>query len=158
MSILLTSKAFDANGPIPKQHTGEGPNVSPPLTWTEIPKAAKELVLICEDPDAPRAEPFVHWVLYGISPEVNGLPEAIPKEKSLQTLHGAVQGMNSFEQIGYNGPMPPKGHGIHHYHFRLYVLDRKLDLPGGLDKSQVLSAIKKRIIEEAELVGTFARN
>ncbi len=158
MPIQLTSKAFEANEPIPKQYTGEGPDASPPLMWTQVPKAARELALICEDPDAPRAEPFVHWVLYGISPEIGELPEAMQKDMTLETPRGAVQGTNSFEHIGYNGPMPPRGHGVHHYPFRLYALDRKLDLPGGLDKSQVLSAIKKRIIEEAELVGTYSRS
>ncbi|HLX64370.1 MAG TPA: YbhB/YbcL family Raf kinase inhibitor-like protein [Planctomycetota bacterium] len=153
MPINLTSPAFETNAPIPKKFTGEGENMSPPLEWSGVPKGAKQLALICEDPDAPVREPFVHWVMYGIPADVTELPEDVKAHQ----VPGAVQGRNSFDCMGYSGPMPPRGHGPHHYHFRLYALDRTLDLPSGLDKAKLLAAMKRLIIEESELVGTYER-
>jgi len=156
MHINLSSEAFTHNAPIPRRYSGEGADVSPPLAWSGVPKAAKELVLICEDPDAPRLEPFTHWVIYGISPKAECLPEGIQSELQLQIPPGAMQGRNSFDRIGYNGPLPPKGHGVHHYHFMLFALNTRIDLPGGLEKSKLLAAVRKHIIDSGELVGTYS--
>ena len=157
MSIRVTSSAFASGQPIPRKYTGEGEDVSPPLSWSNVPAGAKELALICDDPDAPQAEPWVHWLLYKIPPQTGGLPEAVPREKTLREPAGAMQGINSFRKIGYGGPMPPRGHGVHHYHFRVYALKQSLDVQPGIDKASLLAAMRGAVIAEGELVGTYER-
>src|SRR5437867_4073648 len=103
-------------------------------------KKAKELALIVDDPDAPRAEPFVHWVMYKIPADRRDLPEAIAPEAKPQSPTGALQGENSFGKIGYGGPAPPPRHGTHHYRFHLYALDEPLEAKSGLDKEALLAA------------------
>src|SRR5512139_1547229 len=119
MKIQVTSTAFRHGERIPVKYTGEGADVSPPLAWSNLPPETKEFVLICDDPDAPSDEPWVHWVLYKIPGDVRGLTEGIPRRAQLATPSGALQGRNSWpeaEAIGYRGPMPPRRHGVHHYY------------------------------------------
>ena len=149
MSIHMASVAFDADRPIPKKHTGEGPDISPPLTWSGVPAGAKELALICDDPDAPTENPWVHWVLYKLPPTLPGLQEG--------DTGGGLAGKNDFEKMGYGGPMPPKGHGVHHYQFKLYALDRTVDAGPGLTKEQLLEKMKGHILTQGVLVGTYER-
>ena len=149
MTIKITSTAFGSGKPIPKKHTGEGPDVSPPLAWSGVPSGAKELALICDDPDAPTEQPWVHWVLYKLSPALSGLKEG--------DSAGGVEGKNDFGKAGYGGPLPPPGHGVHHYHFKLYALDQPLESGPGLTKDQVLSKIKGHVMAQGELVGTYER-
>ncbi|HEV8291919.1 MAG TPA: YbhB/YbcL family Raf kinase inhibitor-like protein [Tepidisphaeraceae bacterium] len=156
-TLRVTSNAFGPGEPIPQKYSGDGKDVSPPLNWRGVPTAARELALIVEDPDAPQAEPFIHWVIYKIPTSEMGLPEGMPREVKLESPAGALQGKNSFKQIGYNGPAPPPGHGTHHYHFRLYVLDQALDVRGGLDAKSLHTAMAGHIVDEAELVGTYER-
>jgi Raf kinase inhibitor-like YbhB/YbcL family protein len=157
MSIKVESSAFKAGAAIPAKYTGEGPDVSPALAWSGVPAGAKELALICDDPDAPRAQPWVHWVIYGLPPTTAGLPENVAKDKTLKQPEGAVQGLTDFDKIGYNGPMPPRGHGTHHYHFMLYALDANLKLAPGLTKADLLKAMKGHILAQGEVVGTYER-
>jgi hypothetical protein len=159
MTISVTSTAFEAGKAIPKKYTGEGEDVSPPLAWANVPKDTKELALICDDPDAPTSEPWVHWVLYKIPADVTGLPECLPREKTLRTPAGAAQGVNSFskDNLGYRGPMPPPGHGTHHYHFKIYALDKPVTAPPGVDKKTLLAQIREHVLAEGELVGTYRR-
>jgi len=157
MSIRMTSSGFQPNQMIPKKYTGEGDDVSPPLAWEGVPAGARELALIVDDPDAPMDRPFVHWVVYKIPPATRALPEGVANESTLRDPPGAMQGVNDFKKTGYGGPMPPKGHGVHHYHFKLYALDEALNVQPGLDKQALLSAMKERIIAEGELVGTYER-
>lgn len=157
MTITITSAAFKAGTPIPKTHTGEGQDTSPPLEWSGVPKEAKQLALICDDPDAPRAEPWVHWVIYGLPPEAKGLPQAVPTDETLREPAGARQGTNDFGKSGYGGPMPPRGHGTHHYHFKLYALDAPLDLKPGLTKRKLLDAMQGHSLAQGELIGTYER-
>lgn len=147
--LTITSPAFEPGRPIPRQYTGEGRDVSPPLEWSGVPGDARELALICDDPDAPRPEPWVHWILYGIPAERTSLPEG--------GSGGARQGRNSWGRTGYGGPMPPPGHGVHHYHFRLYALDEPLKIGTHIDKAGLLTAIEGHILAEGELVGTYSR-
>ncbi len=149
MTIKITSSAFAPGAPIPKKHTGEGPDVSPPLAWSGIPAGTRELALICDDPDAPTPKPWVHWVLYKLPPTLAGLKEG--------ETGGGLQGVTDFGRASWNGPMPPRGHGIHHYHFKLYALDRPLDVKPGLTKDQLLDAMKGHILDQGELVGTYER-
>ncbi len=149
VSITLTSTAFGSGNPIPAKYSGEGVDVSPPLAWTGVPAGARELALICEDPDAPTQEPWVHWVLYKLPPTLTGLKEG---ERGV-----GLEGKTDNDKPGYGGPMPPKGDGAHHYHFTLYALDQPLSSGAGITKSQLLSLMKGHVLARGELVGTYER-
>jgi hypothetical protein len=158
--IKLTSPAFDQGKPIPKKHTGEGADVSPPLEWSGLPQGTKELALVCDDPDAPRKEPWVHWVIYKIPADSKGLPEGVDPAARPKQPPGALNGRNSWpkdENLGYRGPMPPKGHGRHRYFFKLYALDQALDVQSGLTKEELLQKISGRVLAVGELMGTYER-
>ena len=157
MSLVIQSPAFAGNETIPQKFAGEGQDISPQLTFAGVPASAKELALICDDPDAPTPQPWVHWVIYKIPADVTGLPENVAKTESPAAPAGALQGKNSWDNIGYGGPAPPPGHGVHHYHFKLYALDTELGASVGLDKEGLLAAMKGHVIAEAELVGTYQR-
>ena len=160
MNIELASKAFTEGQRIPVKYTGEGDDVSPPLVWKGVPAGTKELALICDDPDAPTPEPWIHWVLYKLPPDISGLPEGLPRDKRLKQPPGALQGRNSWtagQTIGYRGPMPPAGHGVHHYHFKLYALDKPVTLQPGADKKAVLAAMKGHVLARATILGNYAR-
>jgi Raf kinase inhibitor-like YbhB/YbcL family protein len=161
MTIAVTSAAFANGQPIPKKYTGEGADVSPPLAWSNLPEKTKELALICDDPDAQMDEPWVHWVIYKIPASLSGLPEGVPRDPRLKSPPGALQGQNSWPKgkgnVGYRGPMPPPGHGIHHYHFKLYALEAHLPVQPGLDKKTLLGEIHGHVLAEGELVGTYER-
>jgi Raf kinase inhibitor-like YbhB/YbcL family protein len=160
MNIEVTSTAFRNDQPIPTKYTGEGQDVSPPLAWSKLPEGTQELALICDDPDAPTPEPWVHWVIYKIPADANGLPEGVAKDPQLTNPQGAMQGKNSWpsgQTIGYRGPMPPPGHGVHHYHFTLYALKTKLNLEPGLNKKALLKAINGQVIAQGRLTGTYKR-
>lgn len=157
MKITITSPAFSHNEPIPRKHTGQGEDVSPALAWSGVPEGTKELALIMDDPDAPRLEPWVHWVIYKLPPTLVSLPEGVPTTPTLTEPAGAMQGNNTWPAIGYRGPMPPPRHGVHHYHFRLYALDAALAVQPGLDKKQLLAKTKGHILAEGELIGTYQR-
>lgn len=151
-SMKLASSAFEANGLIPAQYTCDGVDISPPLTWNEVPRQTQSLALIVDDPDAP-GKTFVHWVVYDIPATVRQLPEQI---SSLKTLpNGGVQGKNDFGKFGYGGPCPPSG--IHRYFFQLYALDKKLGIAAGASKNQVLAAIEGHVLASSELIGRYQR-
>ncbi len=155
--IEVTSKAFADGAAIPRRYTDDGEDLSPPLKWSGGPENTKSWALICDDPDAPRAEPWVHWVIYNIPADVSGLEEGIPPVEKPDKPTGAVQGRNSWGTIGYRGPAPPRGSGPHHYHFRVYALDAELDLKPGLDKKALLRALNDHIVGQGELVGIYER-
>lgn len=157
MSIEMSSSAFAADHGIPTKYAQEGHNVSPPLSWKGLPAGTQELALIVEDPDAPKPEPVVHWVIYKIPVQVSQLLEDIPHEEQLELPPSAVQGQNSKNEIGYMGPAPPKGHGTHHYHFRLYALDQPLHVEAGLDNKSLKAAMSGHILQQADFVGTYER-
>ncbi|MHC4984118.1 MAG: YbhB/YbcL family Raf kinase inhibitor-like protein [Planctomycetota bacterium] len=156
--MTIKSTAFADGEPIPRKHTGDGEDVSSPLSWSELPEGTKELALIMDDPDAPGAEPWVHWVIYKIPAEEKGLQEGLPTDQRLSAPAGALQGKNSWpsNNIGYRGPSPPAGR-VHHYHFKLYALDSQLDLQPGLTKNELLKAMGDHVLASAELVGTYKR-
>jgi Raf kinase inhibitor-like YbhB/YbcL family protein len=149
MAIQVSSPVFEAGGAIPRKHTGEGQDVSPPLEWGGVPEGTEEIALICDDPDAPTPEPFVHWVVYKIPADRTGFPEGSTQE--------ALEGENDFGRMGYGGCMPPEGHGVHHYHFKVYALDTKLETAAGLTKDQLLEAMEGHVLAEGELIGTYER-
>ena len=156
-TLTVRSTAFAAGEAIPGKYTGDGKDVSPPLAFSGAPAGTKQLALICDDPDAPRADPWVHWVIYRIPPDANGLPEGVATTAKLAQPAGTRQGKNSWGKIGYGGPAPPAGHGVHHYHFRLYALDAEIDLPAGAGKAELLAAMKGHVVAEGELIGTYER-
>ncbi len=159
MAIEVTSTAFTHGQPIPKDCTGEGADISPPISWSGLPAGTQELVLICDDPDAPTAEPWVHWVIYKIPASMPGLPEAIEKRARLKQPTGVLQGKNSWpsQNVGYRGPLPPPGHGTHRYFFKLYALEAKLVISPGVGKKNVLEEIKGHVLDEGLLIGTYRR-
>ena len=154
-TINVTSKTFLANGPIPRANTPMGANTSIELSWTGVPSAAKELALLIEDPDAPFPKPFVHWVLWGVSPTTTSLPAGLPTTPTLPSLGVAKQGTNDFKKHGYGGPQPPLGHGVHHYHVQLFALDTTLSLQPGASRDDLATALKGHVLAEGELVGTY---
>jgi Raf kinase inhibitor-like YbhB/YbcL family protein len=153
MSIELTSTAFPEGQTIPRQATGDGRNLSPPLQWHNAPATTKSFALICEDPDAPRGT-FTHWVLFNLPADSRELSEGIPAEASLP--NGTMQGTNDFGTVGYGGPAPPPGKP-HRYFFKLYALDRRLDLAAGATKDQLLAAMNGHILGEGHLMGKYVR-
>ncbi len=160
MTIELTSTAFAQGQPIPVKYTGEGDDVSPPISWKGVPPEAKELVLTCDDPDAPTAQPWVHWVIYKIPADTTGLPEAVGKNARLGDPPGALQGKNSWptgQTVGYRGPMPPPGHGRHRYYFKLYALEARMVVEPRLDKKALLQEIQGHVLAEGQLMGTYER-
>lgn len=155
MGMTIQSSDFQPGGKIPAKFTADGQDVSPALSWSGLPAGTKELALICDDPDAPTPEPWVHWVIYKLPGNAMGLPENVPTTEKLSAPAGAVQGKNSWGRTGYGGPSPPRG--LHHYHFKLYALDATLDLGPGADKKRLLAAMKGHVLAEAEVVGTYER-
>lgn len=150
--MKLESTSFSNNGSIPKQYTCDGEDLSPPLSWSEPPAETKSFVLICDDPDAPFGT-FVHWVLYNLPPETRQLSENM--SRNAEFSNGAVHGKTDFGKLGYGGPCPPSG--THRYFFKLYALDRQLDLGSGATKKQVEAAMKGHVLASAELMGRYTR-
>jgi hypothetical protein len=153
-TMELYSSAFENEENIPQNHTCEGDDLSPELTWTDVPEEARSLALIVDDPDAPMGT-WVHWVAYNIPVKLDGLPEGISDDETLD--NGMVQGVNDFKNYGYGGPCPPRGHGTHRYFFKLYALDSKLRLEPGATKAELMDAMEGHIIDEAEFMGTYSR-
>ncbi|MDR4508616.1 MAG: YbhB/YbcL family Raf kinase inhibitor-like protein [Candidatus Brocadiaceae bacterium] len=152
MEIEVKSAAFDEGGMIPKKYTCDGEDISPPLSWSAVPSGTKSIALISDDPDAPMGT-WVHWVLYDLPANIQELPENIPSLKMLE--NGAKQGITDFGTIGYGGPCPPGG--THRYYFKLYALNKKLDLKAGITKKQLLEAMKGHILAEGQLMGKYKR-
>jgi len=149
MKFTITSPAFGEGEGIPQRHSGDGENLSPALAWSGAPEGTKEFALISDDPDAKTPEPWVHWVLYNIPATVSSVDEG--------GNAGATEGKRGSGKPGYGGPMPPPGHGVHHYHFRLYALDAPLGLQEGATKDELLAAMKGHVLAEALLIGTYER-
>ncbi len=158
-AFRMTSTAFAPDGRIPEQYTCRGNDISVPLAWSGAPGGTKSFALIMDDPDAARVVGYtwVHWVAYNIPASVNALPEQLRKGEKAPIGQDSrlTQGMTSFKRAGYGGPCPPKGTGVHHYSFRLYALSIEPQLPGNLDKEELLKAMQGKILAETQLVGTF---
>lgn len=153
MEFKISSPAFEQDTFIPKKYTGDGPDVSPPLNWTEPPVGTKSFALICDDPDAPMGT-WVHWVIYEIGADARELQENVAKTDTLPT--GVRQGTNDFRKVGYGGPAPPPG-PAHRYYFKLYALDTELPLAAGARKNDLLKAMEGHILDQAELMGRYKR-
>lgn len=155
--FTVVSPHFSHGDSIPKKFTGDGQDTSPELRWEGIDGKAKAFAVICEDPDAPTTSPFIHWVLFNIPGSLQGIPEGVDKSLHPKTIPGALQGHNSWGKPGWNGPQPPKGHGTHHYHFKVFALDAPLTLAPDVDAKQLYAAMKGHVRGAAELIGTYER-
>ncbi len=153
--MKIISDDFTQEGRLPDRHAYSADNLSPSLKWDDLPQGIVELALICEDPDAPGGT-WVHWVLYGLSAQEEGLDTGIPKWQTLEKLGHAKQGKNDFKKVGYDGPHPPPGPD-HRYFFKLYALNENLNLGHGASATQLRTAMEGKIVEEAEIFGTFSR-
>ena len=151
-SLQLSSSAFGNGTVIPMQYTCNGAEESPPVAWIGVPGNAKSLALIVEDPDAPSGN-FVHWVVYNIPPSEQGLTG---KKPGRLFPGGGEEGMNGAGKMGYFGPCPPPG-SPHHYHFKLFALDKSLNLGLQPDAKSVRDGMKGHVIASTELVGMFGR-
>ncbi len=159
MSLIVRSPAFVEGHSIPTAHTEDGVDRSPALSWSTPPKDTVCFCLIVDDPDAPGEEPWVHWILVDIPPNLAALPAGFHEtSQPADAPSGLIHGVNSWGTIGYRGPAPPVGHGLHHYHFKLYALDARLDLPEGIAKHELLEALSGHILARGELVGTYRRD
>ncbi len=148
--MLLTSPSFRDGADIPKKFSCEDDNINPELQIQNVPEDTRSLALIMHDPDAPIAGGFTHWLVWNIDPTT-----ILIKEESVPP--GAVEGSNGAGKASYVGPCPPRGHGAHHYHFKLYALDTMLDLPPTTRASGFEAAGAGHILAETELVGTYGR-
>jgi Raf kinase inhibitor-like YbhB/YbcL family protein len=152
--LEVSSPAFREGEMIPKRYTCQGKDISPPLKIAPLAKESASLVLIMDDPDAPRGT-WVHWVLFNLPSDTREIPEAIPTRPLLP--NGAVHGANSWgnRRIGYGGPCPPSG--THRYYFKVYALDTKLKLKSGATIAQVEKAMKGHVMAEGQLMGKYRR-
>lgn len=152
-NMQVTSGAFGHHQDIPIQYTGEGEDISPALAWQGAPEGTQGFAVVCHDPDAPLVQDgtygFVHWVLYNLPGTLSELQE--------NTQEGAA-GKNDFGNVGYGGPMPPDGHGKHHYYFWVLALDRQTSLPEGLSLPELLKELEPNLLGMNRLIGTFKRD
>ncbi|MEV0156266.1 YbhB/YbcL family Raf kinase inhibitor-like protein [Micromonospora sp. NPDC050686] len=147
--IMLRSTAFTDHDLLPGRFAQDGGNVSPPLQWSDVPDPAEELVLVVEDPDAGRA-PFLHWLVTGIAPDSTGVAEgAVPQ--------GGREWPNAAGGTGWSGPLPPRGEEAHRYFFRLYAVNRPLELPPSPQAADVHEALAGRELGSGTMVGTYRR-
>ncbi len=149
----IESSGFDQGETIPTKYTCDGENVSPPLGWTDPPPTTKSIALILDDPDAPGGV-FNHWVMFNLPAATTELAEGVPTDGELAS--GARQGTNSFGLVGYAGPCPPPGPG-HRYFFKIFFLNKVLDLAAGATKAQVEAAMEGSIVGSSELLGRYSR-
>jgi Raf kinase inhibitor-like YbhB/YbcL family protein len=154
MALMFASPAIPPGGGIPPQYTCDGADISPPLAWSGVPERTGSLVLLVQDPDAPSGS-FVHWAAFDIPPSSRGLDAGYSASRLAGAFH---QARNDFGKIGYGGPCPPRGGGVHHYHFRLLAISRPtLDLRAPAAALDLSRAAQPYVIEQAEFVGTYHR-
>lgn len=145
--LAITSPAFADGQPIPAKYTADGANISPELTVANPPAGTACFALIVDDPDAPMGT-WVHWVAWNIPASTTKIPEG-------RLPAGSLEGRNSWGRTGYGGPSPPSG--THRYHFKLYALDRPLELARTADKQTLIDAMEGRVLARAQLTGTYRR-
>lgn len=161
-TLTVTSPTLKANEVVPIDHTADGKNISPALMWSGAPAATRQFALIYDDPDVAFGNPpqsFVHWVVYNIPATAKGLPAELPMDAVLTApadIAGSIQGLSGFKRTGYRGPAPPPGKP-HHYTWTVYALDAELKLEQGLNRNQLLEAMKGHIIGQGALVAIYER-
>lgn len=157
-TLTVSSPTIFAGKTVPRDHTADGQNISPALSWSGAPPITKSFALVCDDPDVPIPGGFVHWVVYNIPATATGLPENLPIDPAVAmpaAIAGTVQGLSGFKRPIYRGPAPPPGKP-HHYHFTVYALDVS-GLPPGLTRAQLAEAMHGHIVGQGELVAIYER-
>jgi Raf kinase inhibitor-like YbhB/YbcL family protein len=157
--IVVESTTIAAGRPIPRDHSPDGRNESPPLSWRGLPAGTRQLAVVCEDHGAGNPPPWVHWIVYNIPASATGLPQGIPFDAADPMpvgLEGVRQGSNGWGLAMYRGPAPPAG-TVHEYVFTVIALDRELDLPAGLTRAELLEAIDDHVLGRGTLVATYTR-
>jgi Raf kinase inhibitor-like YbhB/YbcL family protein len=148
-SLEVRSVAFDAGTPLPISCSVDGVGAAPALSFSNLPEAAQSLLVICEDPDAPFLQPYVHWLVYGIPAASEGV--------DAQSQHDYRLGQNSKSENGFTPAAPPPGHGVHHYHFQVFALDTPVDLVQGRERDELVELAKGHVLAWGEIVGTYER-
>ena len=143
-TLQVNSDSFNHEDHIPTKYTCEGDDINPSLEISEVPEDTETLAIIMEDPDAPNGI-FDHWLVWNIAPN-----EAIAENSS-----PGISGINSFGKTGYGGPCPPSG--VHRYYFKVFALNKTLDLQAGSDKKALLEAMDGHILAEGEMMGRYAK-
>jgi Raf kinase inhibitor-like YbhB/YbcL family protein len=151
----LKSEAL-RNGEISVRYTKDGENISPPLSWSDLPAGTRELALLFENITPQTQEPFVQWLVYKIPPDARGLPEGYKHKADPKEPVDVLQGQNSLGNVGYDGPLGTLNRTIR-YRFRLFALDAPLDLPPGIDKQEFLKASAGHVREQSDLLVTYER-
>jgi Raf kinase inhibitor-like YbhB/YbcL family protein len=157
--IVVESTTVTRGQPIPRDHSPDGRNESPPLSWRGLPAGTRQLAVICEDHGAGNPPPWVHWIIYNVPASATGLPQGIPFDPSDPMpagLEGVRQGNNGWGLAMYRGPAPPVG-TVHEYEFTVLALDAELDLPAGLTRAELLEAIEPHVIGRGTLTATYTR-
>ena len=157
--IVVESPAMTTGETMPRVYTPDGKNLSPPITWRNLPAGTREIAVLCSDFGAGNPPPWVHWIIYSIPGTATGLPEGLPildDTPMPAELAGAIQGLNGWRRPYYRGPAPPAG-TPHLYHFTVYALDQELGLEPDLDREDLLRAMEGHIIGQGELVPVYER-
>jgi len=155
-TILISSQAFAHEEDIPLRYTAYGENLSPDLSWRNLPEGTRQLALILDDPVF-GLPPFVHWVAYNIPATAMGLPEGLSTDAIVANpgLQGMINGANGTRRTGYFGPRPPADGKVHTYNFRIYALDYELNLADGYNKQSLLQAMEGHILATGLLTGNY---
>lgn len=152
--IVVTCNGVDAQGRIDSVYAAAGDNTSPPLEWSGVLEA-QSYVLIVEDPDAPREDPVIHWIIWDIPGTATALPANLGDAVHPEAIEGATQGLNSKGGHGWTGMAPPQGHGVHHYHFQLFAVNKRFGFRPDTSLEHLVKALKGTTIAKGELVGLF---
>ena len=152
--VPVTSTAVDADGWLDPVFSKAQDDMSPPLAWTSVLEA-ETYALVVEDPDAPMEKPFVHWLMWNIPGKLTELPQGVAKTAHPEGLDGAVQGFNSLNEHGWTGMAPPEGHGVHHYHFQLFALTKRLEFGPNTPLEELVNALRGNTMAQGELVGLY---
>lgn len=150
MGFTLSSPAFTSGAAVPVRFTCDGDDVSPALQWADAPAGVAAFALVMDDPDAPSGT-FTHWLLCDIPATAAGLGAGFAPGAT------GISGTNDFGRVGYGGPCPPKGHGVHHYRFHLHALDQALGLQEAFSRHDIDGALKTHVLGTATLIGTYER-
>jgi Raf kinase inhibitor-like YbhB/YbcL family protein len=152
--VAVTLPTQTPDGRLPDRCSAYHDNISPPVEWEEV-EGAEYYALIVEDPDAPREQPFVHWMIWNIPGTLTALREGLPNDPHLVTPQAATQGKNDRGGYGWFGPLPPRGHGLHRYYFQLFALDGPLEMGPDTPLIELLNALKAHTVADGEVMGTY---
>lgn len=161
-ALIVESPTLTAHETIPRDHTPDGRNASPALTWRGLPAGTRELAVVCADFGAGNPPPWVHWIVYGIPATAAGLPENLPlggEEPMPEAIRGAQQGLNGWRRALYRGPAPPPGKP-HVYHFTVYALDSQIAPAAGqppFTRAELMAAMRGHVLAEGSLVAVYQR-